>query len=83
MKVYPTRSSQCGAKTRAGHPCKSHPVTGRRRCRMHDGAAATGAPRGNRNGLRHGYYTAEARLLRRQARQLLREITAERSTQSA
>jgi len=50
---------------------------------MHDGAAATGAPLGNRNGLRHGYYTAEARLLRRQARQLLREITAERGTQSA
>ena len=49
MKVDPMRSSQCGAKTRAGHPCRSHPVTGRRRCRMHGGAPGSGAPLGNRN----------------------------------
>jgi hypothetical protein len=29
----------CGARTRAGHPCRSQPMTGRNRCRMHGGAS--------------------------------------------
>ena len=33
-------------------PCKSAPVTGRRRCRMHGGADGSGAPSGPRNGNR-------------------------------
>jgi hypothetical protein len=33
-----SQPSQCGARTRSGTPCKSAPVTGRRRCRMHGGA---------------------------------------------
>ena len=28
---------RCGARTRGGAPCKSWPVRGRRRCRMHGG----------------------------------------------
>jgi len=41
-------------------PCKSAPVTGRRRCRMHGGADGSGAPKGARNGnYKHGRYTKE------------------------
>jgi len=74
MKNDPTHSGQCGAKTRSGAPCRSHPVTGRQRCRMHGGAAGSGAPHGNQNALKHGYYTREAVMLRLQARQTLRRI---------
>ena len=40
---------------------------------MHGGAAGSGAPRGNRNALRHGGRTAEAVALRRLASALVRE----------
>src|SRR5437763_5083294 len=48
------RTLPCGARTRSGHPCRTPPVRGRRRCRMHGGAAGSGAPVGNKNALRHG-----------------------------
>lgn len=50
---------KCGAKTRKGTPCKSVPVRGKCRCRMHGGAEGSGAPKGNRNAYKHGYYTKE------------------------
>ena len=53
-------SLRCGAKTRSGRPCRSPSVHGKRRCRMHGGALGSGAPRGNRNALKHGRYTREA-----------------------
>lgn len=34
---------RCGAKTRAGHPCKSPAIHGKARCRMH-GGKSTGRP---------------------------------------
>jgi len=37
-----SQPSRCGARTRSGAPCKSAPVTGRRRCRMHGGADGSG-----------------------------------------
>src|SRR5215813_11500592 len=54
------RTLRCGARTRSGRPCRSPAVRGKRRCRMHGGAAGSGAPIGNKNALRHGHYTAEA-----------------------
>src|ERR1700675_2640532 len=52
-----TQPKQCGARTRSGTPCKSAPVTGRRRCRMHGGADGSGAPEGSKNGnYKHGRY---------------------------
>jgi hypothetical protein len=39
---------------------------------MHGGAFGSGAPKGNRNALRHGRYTAEAIATRREMRNLLR-----------
>jgi hypothetical protein len=63
---------RCGAKTRSGAPCKSAPVTGRRRCRMHGGADGSGAPTGERNGnYKHGKYTKHVAA----TRQWLREMT--------
>jgi hypothetical protein len=66
-------SQRCGAKTRSGKPCKSPGVSGKRRCRMHGGAPGSGAPRGNKNALKHGRYTREALEARRQLRALLRQ----------
>jgi hypothetical protein len=64
--------ARCGAKTRSGAPCKSAPVTGRRRCRMHGGADGSGAPKGERNGnYKHGRYTQKVAA----TRQWLREMT--------
>ena len=55
-----------------GTPCKSAPVAGRRRCRMHGGADGSGAPQGSKNGnFKHGRYTKEVAA----ARQWLREAT--------
>jgi hypothetical protein len=73
-----SQANRCGAKTRSGAPCKSAPVTGRRRCRMHGGAHGSGAPSGSRNGnYKHGRYTAEtaaARRFLREARRMLRDL---------
>lgn len=74
-------SPRCGAKTRAGGSCRSPAVHGKRRCRMHGGARDSGAPKGNRNALRHGLFTGNAITERKRiedlladARQLLREM---------
>jgi hypothetical protein len=50
---------RCGARTRAGTPCQSPAISGKARCRMH-GGKKSGAPRGNRNAVRHGVFTEEA-----------------------
>lgn len=38
---------------------------------MHGGAKGSGAPEGNKNALKHGLYTAEARALAAHVRNLL------------
>jgi uncharacterized protein YjcR len=40
---------------------------------MHGGAAGSGAPIGNKNALRHGRYTAEAIVRRRQLSDLIQQ----------
>jgi hypothetical protein len=65
-------SPRCGAKTRSGSPCKSPAVHGKRRCRMHGGAPGSGAPRNNRNAVKHGHFTREAIEKRRRMRDLVR-----------
>lgn len=62
--------SNCGAKTRNGTPCKSRPITGRNRCRMH-GGTSPGAPRGNKNAWKHGERSAAHIALVRRLRALL------------
>ena len=66
-------SRRCGAKTRSGKPCLSPAVSGKARCRMHGGAAGSGAPRGNQNALKYGQHTRDAVEERRQLREFLRQ----------
>ena len=66
------QSARCGAKTRAGKPCQAPATRGSARCRMHGGAAGSGAPKGNRNALKHGVYTSEAIEWRKQINRLMR-----------
>ena len=70
------RAPRCGARTRGGSPCRSPAVKGKRRCRMHGGAAGSGGQAGNRNALKHGMRTAEVAGLRRAVRELLAEARA-------
>ena len=65
-------SPRCGAKTRSGRPCMSPAVVGKKRCRMHGGAAGSGAPKGNQNALKSGFFTRQAIEERKQLRALLR-----------
>ncbi len=67
------RSLRCGAKTRQGSACGSPAVSGKKRCRMHGGAAGSGAPKGNQNALKHGAYTREMLEEHREVMQLIRE----------
>ena len=60
----------CGARTRRGTACRGPAVRGRARCRMHGGAAGSGAPRGNTNRRTHGRY-ARATIARRRQRSAL------------
>jgi len=66
-------SVRCGARTRSGRPCKSPSVRGKSRCRMHGGAPGSGAPRGNKNALKHGRFTREAVAERKKVGELIRE----------
>jgi hypothetical protein len=69
------RLPRCGAKTRAGSPCRL--VAGpKRRCWLHGGAPGSGAPKGNRNRLKHGRYTAAALAERKAVRALLHQAKA-------
>ena len=38
---------------------------------MHGGAAGSGAPRGNKNAVKHGFYTRKAKAERRKIRSLV------------
>jgi hypothetical protein len=66
------QAPRCLAQTRRG-TCQSPAVAGKTRCRMHGGAAGSGAPKGKRNGkYRHGGFTTEAIDERRRLASLLR-----------
>jgi len=62
---------KCGARSkRTGKPCQQ-PAMANGRCRLH-GGKSTGAPKGNKNALKHGFYTREAIIQRRYTRQLIK-----------
>ena len=67
-------SKRCYAQTRCGNPCMS-PAMPNGRCRMH-GGKSTGAPKGNRNAVKHGACTQEAVLIRKKYRALLADSKA-------
>jgi hypothetical protein len=52
------QAPRCRARTRRDSPCQS-PAMKTGRCRMH-GGPSPGAPKGNKNALKHGRYTAQA-----------------------
>jgi glucans biosynthesis protein len=55
-----TRAPRCGARTRAGTPCRRPALRGRKRCRLH-GGLSPGAPRGPKNGnYKTGDWTTDA-----------------------
>ncbi|MEH2492193.1 HGGxSTG domain-containing protein [Bradyrhizobium sp. AZCC 2230] len=57
----PMRASpRCGAQTRSGETCRAPALRGKARCRMHGGAWGSGAPFGNGNARKHGFFTREA-----------------------
>jgi len=63
---------KCGAHSRrTGKPCQQ-PAMANGRCRLH-GGMSTGPPRGNKNALKHGFYTKKAVENRRYIKQLLNE----------
>lgn len=53
-------TQRCGAQTRNGEPCRAPALRGKTRCRMHGGAAGSGAPFGNKNAVKHGFFTRDA-----------------------
>jgi uncharacterized protein YjcR len=69
-------SPRCGAKTRSGAHCRAPAVSGRRRCRMHGGAKGSGAPKGNKNARKHGYWARDAINMRRKMAAMLRDARA-------
>jgi uncharacterized protein YjcR len=60
-----------GAKTRSDKPCQSPAVRGKKRCRMHGGAAGSGTPKHNQNALKHGLFTRGAIEERKQIQALV------------
>jgi uncharacterized protein YjcR len=65
---------RCGAKTRAGTPCKA-PAMKNGRCQMH-GGKSTGPPKGNQNAFKHGFHTKDAIAERKRIRQLIKDSQA-------
>ena len=66
-------SRRCGAKTRSGPACRSPAVASKARCRMHGGAARSGAQMGNQNAFKHGMYTREMLERNREISELMRD----------
>lgn len=73
METATAAAERCGARTRGGRSCRKYPVRRRQRCRLHGGAQGTGAPRGNRNALKHGRTTAAELSARRAIMRLIRD----------
>jgi hypothetical protein len=74
--VSPADQQTCGARLRDGSLYQRPPVEGRRRCRSHGCAPHTGAPKGNRNALKHGCFTAVQMARRRRLNDFIRECNA-------
>ena len=82
------QAESCGARLRDGSLCPRPPVEGRRRCRGHGCAPRAGAPKGNRNALKHGRFAAAEIARSRRIGEFLRECRetlrdAERATGAA
>ena len=66
-------ASRCRARSkRSAFQCRAPAVRGYAVCRMH--GAGGGAPKGNKNALKHGDFTAEGLALKRQISALARMV---------
>ena len=63
---------RCGARLRTGGTCSLPPAAGKRRCFQHGGARGSGAPAGNRNNWRDGFYSRAMKAERRWINGLIR-----------
>lgn len=64
---------RCGARLRRGGRCPLPPNAGRRRCFQHGGARGIGAPKGNDNAHKHGFYGRVETAKRRRINAFIRE----------
>ena len=69
------QAPRCGARTRAGTPCRA-PAMQNGKCRLHGGRSsgpktAAGLAKIREAKTKHGYYSAEAKALRRYGRELV------------
>ncbi|HZF36274.1 MAG TPA: HGGxSTG domain-containing protein [Candidatus Angelobacter sp.] len=64
---------RCGARLRTGGSCPLPPAAGKHRCFQHGGARGSGAPAGNRNNWRDGFYSREMKAERRRINGFIRE----------
>ena len=64
---------RCGARLRTGGRCALPPSAGKRRCFQHGGARGAGAPVGNRNNWRDGFYSRTMKAERRWIDGLIRQ----------
>jgi hypothetical protein len=74
MESSTTSPVPCGARTRDGSPCTA-PAMPNGRCRAH-GGLSPGAPKGNRNAVKHGRTTAPALARKRDIAALIRRMHA-------
>lgn len=65
---------RCGARTKInnGKPCQCPAIKGKSRCRLH-GGKSSGAPKGNKFALTHGFTTTEKKKFKRKIRKALKE----------
>lgn len=72
VRPCPKAVLKCGARTRSGGACGRLPMAGKRRCDMH-GGKSPGAPRGNQNALRHGYWSESGVAFRQRIAQAVKQ----------
>ena len=69
------QASRCHARSRrSGLQCRAPAIRGSSVCRMH--GAGGGAPKGNKNALKHGQFSAELIALKREIQALARMTRA-------
>jgi uncharacterized protein YjcR len=75
MLLHMRQASRCHAKSkRSGLQCRAPAVQGSSVCRMH--GAGGGAPKGNKNALKHGECSAESLAVKKQVHALARMARA-------
>ena len=77
FKQLPHESVLCNAKTRAGTPCKNHPLKGKTRCKLHGGMSTGAKTKEGRESIslanfKSGQYTKEAKEQRKMLSDFIR-----------